>query len=237
MTIKAEEIAQIIRDQIGGFAVDVDVAEVGTVVSVGDGIARVHGIEGAMAGRDDRVPARRGRHRPEPRGGQRRHGAARRGSPHPRGRPGEADRAHHLGAGGPGAAGARRERARPADRRQGTDRHHAVLAARAHCPGRGRSPAGEGTAADGTEGHRRDGPDRAGPARADHRRPADGQDGRRRRHDHQPEGPERHLHLQRDRAEAVDGRAGRAHARGAGRAWTTRSSSRPRRRIRPRCCI
>jgi F-type H+-transporting ATPase subunit alpha len=50
MTIKAEEIAQIIRDQIGGFAVDVDVAEVGTVVTVGDGIARVHGIEGAMAG-------------------------------------------------------------------------------------------------------------------------------------------------------------------------------------------
>jgi F-type H+-transporting ATPase subunit alpha len=50
MTIRAEDISRIIRDQIGSYAVDVDVAEVGTVVSVGDGIARVHGIEGAMAG-------------------------------------------------------------------------------------------------------------------------------------------------------------------------------------------
>jgi F-type H+-transporting ATPase subunit alpha len=50
MQIKAEEISKIIRDQIGNYAVDVDVAEVGTVVSVGDGIARIHGIERAMAG-------------------------------------------------------------------------------------------------------------------------------------------------------------------------------------------
>ena len=50
MTIRAEEISRIIRDQIGSFAVDVDVAEVGSVVTVGDGIARVHGVERAMAG-------------------------------------------------------------------------------------------------------------------------------------------------------------------------------------------
>jgi F-type H+-transporting ATPase subunit alpha len=50
MNIKAEEISKIIRDQIGSYAVDVDVAEVGSVISVGDGIARVHGIERAMAG-------------------------------------------------------------------------------------------------------------------------------------------------------------------------------------------
>ena len=50
MQIKAEEISKIIRDHIGNYAVDVDVAEVGTVVSVGDGIARIHGIERAMAG-------------------------------------------------------------------------------------------------------------------------------------------------------------------------------------------
>src|SRR6201991_4229149 len=50
MDIKAEEISKIIRDQIGSYAVDVNVAEVGTVVSIGDGIARVHGIEKAMAG-------------------------------------------------------------------------------------------------------------------------------------------------------------------------------------------
>jgi len=50
MDIKAEEISKIIRDQIGSYAVDVDVAEVGSIVSIGDGIARVHGIENAMAG-------------------------------------------------------------------------------------------------------------------------------------------------------------------------------------------
>ena len=50
MDIKAEEISKIIRDQIGSHAVAVDVAEVGTVISIGDGIARVHGIQRAMAG-------------------------------------------------------------------------------------------------------------------------------------------------------------------------------------------
>src|SRR4249920_697722 len=50
MDIKAEEISKIIRDQIGSYAVDVDVAEVGSIISLGDGIARVHGIENAMAG-------------------------------------------------------------------------------------------------------------------------------------------------------------------------------------------
>ncbi len=49
MTINAAEITQIIRDQIGDYTIDVDVAEVGTVVSVGDGIAQVHGIENVMA--------------------------------------------------------------------------------------------------------------------------------------------------------------------------------------------
>src|SRR6185436_11206948 len=50
MDIKAEEISKIIREQIGSYAVDVDVAEVGSVISLGDGIARVHGIDRAMAG-------------------------------------------------------------------------------------------------------------------------------------------------------------------------------------------
>src|SRR5918996_6604973 len=50
MAIKADEISKIIREQIGSFAVAVDVAEVGTVVSLGDGIARVHGCQRAMAG-------------------------------------------------------------------------------------------------------------------------------------------------------------------------------------------
>ena len=50
MDIRAEEISKIIRDQIGSYAVDVNVAEVGSVISIGDGIARVHGVERAMAG-------------------------------------------------------------------------------------------------------------------------------------------------------------------------------------------
>ena len=49
MDIKADEISKIIRDQLGNYALDIDVAEVGTVISVGDGIARVHGVEGTMA--------------------------------------------------------------------------------------------------------------------------------------------------------------------------------------------
>src|SRR5215510_1134182 len=50
MDIKAEEISKIIREQIGSYAVDVDVAEVGSIISIGDGIARVHGVDRAMAG-------------------------------------------------------------------------------------------------------------------------------------------------------------------------------------------
>src|SRR5207247_8977425 len=50
MDIKAEEISKIIREQIGSYTVDVDVAEVGSIISIGDGIARGHGVENAMAG-------------------------------------------------------------------------------------------------------------------------------------------------------------------------------------------
>src|ERR1700737_3615687 len=50
MDIKADEISKIIREQIGSFAVDVDVAEVGSIISIGDGIVRVHGVDNAMAG-------------------------------------------------------------------------------------------------------------------------------------------------------------------------------------------
>src|ERR1051325_9737449 len=50
MDIRADEISKLIRDQIGSFTATVDVAEVGTVIAIGDGISRVHGIERAMAG-------------------------------------------------------------------------------------------------------------------------------------------------------------------------------------------
>jgi F-type H+-transporting ATPase subunit alpha len=50
MEIRADEITKVIREQLGGFAAGVDVAEVGTVLSVGDGIARIYGLERSMAG-------------------------------------------------------------------------------------------------------------------------------------------------------------------------------------------
>ena len=50
MNIRAEEITEILKSQIQGYEKRVDVAETGVVLSVGDGIARVHGLEKAMAG-------------------------------------------------------------------------------------------------------------------------------------------------------------------------------------------
>jgi len=50
MEIKAEEISRIIKQQIADFEATVDVSEVGTVISVGDGIARIHGLDKCMAG-------------------------------------------------------------------------------------------------------------------------------------------------------------------------------------------
>jgi F-type H+-transporting ATPase subunit alpha len=50
MKLKAAEISDIIRRQIREFDREIDVAETGTVLSVGDGIARVYGMERAMAG-------------------------------------------------------------------------------------------------------------------------------------------------------------------------------------------
>lgn len=49
MEIRAEEISQVIRDQIKDYEKKVEVSETGTVLSVGDGIARIYGIEKAMA--------------------------------------------------------------------------------------------------------------------------------------------------------------------------------------------
>jgi len=50
MDIRAAEISRVIRDQIANFAADEEVAEVGTVLSVGDGIARIYGLDNVQAG-------------------------------------------------------------------------------------------------------------------------------------------------------------------------------------------
>ncbi len=50
MELRAEEISEIIRKQIEGYGKEIEVAETGTIISVGDGIARIHGLARAMAG-------------------------------------------------------------------------------------------------------------------------------------------------------------------------------------------
>jgi F-type H+/Na+-transporting ATPase subunit alpha len=50
MELRAEEISEIIRKQIEGYGKEIEVAETGTIISVGDGIARIHGLAKAMAG-------------------------------------------------------------------------------------------------------------------------------------------------------------------------------------------
>jgi len=50
MGIQAAEISAILKEQIKNFGQDVEVAEVGRVLSVGDGIARVHGLDNVQAG-------------------------------------------------------------------------------------------------------------------------------------------------------------------------------------------
>jgi F-type H+-transporting ATPase subunit alpha len=48
MDIKADEITRIIQQQIEGYETEIDIREVGTVTSVGDGIARIHGLDRVM---------------------------------------------------------------------------------------------------------------------------------------------------------------------------------------------
>jgi F-type H+-transporting ATPase subunit alpha len=50
MEIRAAEISKVIKDQIASFGTEAEVSEVGTVLSVGDGIARIHGLDKVQAG-------------------------------------------------------------------------------------------------------------------------------------------------------------------------------------------
>ncbi|AIG28698.1 F0F1 ATP synthase subunit alpha [Brevibacillus sp. 7WMA2] len=48
--IRPEEISSLIKERIANYKAEIEIADVGTVITVGDGIARVHGLEKAMAG-------------------------------------------------------------------------------------------------------------------------------------------------------------------------------------------
>ena len=213
MDIRADEISKIIRDQIGSYAVEVDVAEVGSVMSIGDGIARVHGIERAMAG--EMLEFTHGVFGIALNLEEESVGAVLLGDFK---EIKEGDLVKRTGriisvpVGDAMLGRVVNALGQPIDGK-GPIQSKEFLPDRAAGARRRRSAAGEGTAADRPEGDRRHGADRPRPARADHRRPADGQDRRRRRHDHQPARQGRHLHLQRDRPEAVNRRAGRPHAR------------------------
>ncbi len=50
MNLRPEEISSVIKEQIKRYKTDLEVADVGTVIQVADGIARIHGLENAMAG-------------------------------------------------------------------------------------------------------------------------------------------------------------------------------------------
>src|SRR5690606_3180306 len=50
MSIKAEEISALIKKQIENYQADMEVTDVGTVIQVGDGIARAYGLDNVMAG-------------------------------------------------------------------------------------------------------------------------------------------------------------------------------------------
>ncbi|KXG44653.1 F0F1 ATP synthase subunit alpha [Tepidibacillus infernus] len=50
MSIRPEEISSLIRQQIESYRSEIEIADVGTVIQVGDGIARIHGLEQVMAG-------------------------------------------------------------------------------------------------------------------------------------------------------------------------------------------
>ena len=62
--IRADEISRVLRAEIENFDAVVNVSETGSVISVGDGIARVYGLENVMAG--ELVEFRHGHRRASP---------------------------------------------------------------------------------------------------------------------------------------------------------------------------
>ena len=54
--LRAEEISSIIKKQIRDFDTKLEVNETGTVISIGDGVARIHGLDKCMAGEMIELP-------------------------------------------------------------------------------------------------------------------------------------------------------------------------------------
>ena len=237
MEIRAAEISEIHQAADQGLRSSASkFARPARCCRCGDGIARIYGLDKAAAGELLAVPARRLRHGAEPRRGQRRRRALRRGA-HAieRGRRGAPHRPHRRGSGRRGLRGrVVNALGQPIDGKgpiASTENRRIELKA----PGIvARQPVKE--------------PLQTGIKAIDSMIPigrgqreliiGDRQTGKTAvcdRHDHQSEGRRRHLHLRRDRPEALDGRAGRREAGTRTAPWSTRPwSPRPRRRRR-RC--
>ena len=244
MDIKAAEISAILKDQIKNFGQEAEVSEVGQVLSVGDGIARVYGLDNVQAGELVEFPGgikgmalnlesrqcRRRDLRQRPRHQGRRH-----------------RQAHRLDRRYPGRQGPARPRRRCAgqsDRRQGPDPVHRAPPRRRQGAGHPAAQIGARADVDRPQGDRRADPDRPRPARADHRRSPDRQDRGHSRHLPQPEGGacrqrlgnrQALLHLCRHRAEALDRGAVRQGARRQRRARILDRRRRDRLGRRRRC--
>ena len=87
MAIRSDEITSIIKSAIDEFDAATETRSVGTVVEVGDGIAQIYGLDGALASELLEFPGGRDGHGPQPRGGDGRRG-------HPRRRHGDQGRRH-----------------------------------------------------------------------------------------------------------------------------------------------
>ena len=217
MELRPGEITDILKREIKEYGREIDVAETGTVLSIGDGIARVYGLQNALAGELVSFPGDVSGmvlNLEEDNVGIAVMGEAN----HVR----EGDLVRRTGRivevpVGMGLLGRVVDAlGNPIDGKgpiQSTERRRIEVKA----PGIVTRESVQAAAPDRHQGDRRDDADRPRPARADHRRPPDRQDRDRARHHHQPEGRRRVLHLRRHRPEAVHRGAGGGQAHAARR--------------------
>ncbi len=207
MAIKAEEISSVIRQKLEGVENKLENKEVGYVLTVGDGIARIDGLNNAMAGEllafpNDVVGMVLNLEEGNV-------GVALLGNEHLIKEGDTVKRTGTIMSVPVGEALVGRvlnALGQPIDGKGALLHTVENRIVEIKAPGIIAAQVGARADADRAQGDRLDDPDRPWPARADHRRPPDRQDRHRDRHDHQPEGAEHDLRLRGDRPEAVDRR-------------------------------
>ena len=187
MSIKASEISELIKARIQNFTAATEARSVGTVVSVTDGICRIHGLQDAMQGEMLEFTKKARSAWPSTSSPTKSASSFLATRAHLGGRHDQEHRSRDLGAGWYALIGRVVDPlGRPIDGKGPINTKKFDLMERI-APGVIKRASGH-AAANRHQGHRRAGPDWSRPARADHRRPPDGQDRRRPRHHHQPEG-------------------------------------------------